>query len=553
MREQNSKTQYKVYWKMIIGTLVLICFSIQSNATIIRSSQITASTNLTVKNYEGMGPFAVEHITDGIMSDTPFYNGFISESDSGIIMLELDKEYDLDGFLLWNDVHIRGEGIRQFKLDFYDADYKLIKTVSNSTHNGIFTGAIYQLNSEKYIFDNVIKGVKTVNLVILSSNQLEIREVAFRGKPSIGKSVVETQINCSPWTMDKLIDSLKVEIASPENYLLSYSIENDFHNEINNYITGLNSDNSSIASLRAVVTTDIQNKLNQPTKEYRDSIFKSYEFFAKNKPENLMLYSFPIKVNHWVELKSSIDILDIKGNKLDVLSFDECINSSIYLRIIHSRKISQNEGYNVTIQLSNGKNIINSIKKYQIRKIKNKFYPIIKETDSNTISFTLLKDTGKLTFNPKEFDVTELEYPIHADVVHHAVFDDLRVNRYFLHTFNFVIPKRCKISQANFEIRLTNLGELYSNDGIYFKENGKIIYSIRIWKEDDSNNAKTVMSFNLDELANNLFRPLDSDISILSSLYDGDFSLAVQDDTSVDYVKLKISLIGDDCTINVQQ
>ena len=152
----------------------------------IRTSQITPSTDLTQNDNGVPGRFPIENIADGITSDDSPLNGFDSFESSGIICLELDQEYDLQSFLLWNDVNIGGQGIRDFSLSFYDANNNLITNIASSTINGLFVGPLNQLQQEEYLFDSVVERVKKVELIVTTTFQnqgLEIREVEFCGLP----------------------------------------------------------------------------------------------------------------------------------------------------------------------------------------------------------------------------------------------------------------------------------------------------------------------------------------------------------------------------------
>jgi len=141
----------------------------------IEMGDIKPTTSLKVLIASGYS-FSISQITDGIIDDTSPYNGFSSSETQGTISLEFIDVYDLNSFLLWNDVNVSDEGVRQFRLDFFDESNTLI-------HQSQTYSAISQFNANKFVFDVIVKGVKKVNLVILnSSDQIEIRELAFTGE-----------------------------------------------------------------------------------------------------------------------------------------------------------------------------------------------------------------------------------------------------------------------------------------------------------------------------------------------------------------------------------
>ena len=87
----------------LLSALIIITASASSQAALIGGAQITASTELPVlTNFEGLS-FPIEEIDDGIINNEKPWNGFISTESEGIITLDLDQEYDLYSFLLWND------------------------------------------------------------------------------------------------------------------------------------------------------------------------------------------------------------------------------------------------------------------------------------------------------------------------------------------------------------------------------------------------------------------------------------------------------------------
>ncbi|NOT85073.1 MAG: hypothetical protein HOP02_09940 [Methylococcaceae bacterium] len=143
----------------------------------INGNTLTASSNLKPE-----ASWVLAQITDGINTDITPFNGFVSRSvTSGTIALALDGKFDLTSFDLWNDVNVNAEGIKEFKLEFYNAANTLI---SSSTQ---FTATKGTLDKQTFGFPSVAD-VSSVKLVVLSvydpSAGIEIREVGFNGTKS---------------------------------------------------------------------------------------------------------------------------------------------------------------------------------------------------------------------------------------------------------------------------------------------------------------------------------------------------------------------------------
>lgn len=145
----------------------------RAQAGYIGGSQISPSTSLSVDH-----PYELAQLADGITTDGYPYNGFASWDSSGTITLDLDNAYDLDGFILWNDVNVTGEGIAHFRLDFFGVGNSLLGSA------GVFLAPQYQVEPETFGF-GPIHGVRRVDLVVIDSNQgpafnrIEIRELGF--------------------------------------------------------------------------------------------------------------------------------------------------------------------------------------------------------------------------------------------------------------------------------------------------------------------------------------------------------------------------------------
>ena len=135
-------------------------------------SNITATTSLI----GAVGFSAVSQIVDGIdlNTDGPTFNGFRSNGvTSGSITLTLNTSYNLNQFLLANDINVQSEGIGAFNLDFYGTS----GFISNASG---FTAAQGLVAAQTFNFATVA-GVNKVVLNITSApaGRIEIREVAF--------------------------------------------------------------------------------------------------------------------------------------------------------------------------------------------------------------------------------------------------------------------------------------------------------------------------------------------------------------------------------------
>lgn len=159
----------------LLGSTLLLASTL-SAASVIQTTQISPSTTLMPFTY-GQQTFTLEQLHDGITADAPF-NGFASNgTTNGTITLSLDKAYDLQSFVLWNDINVRNEGVRTFELRFLDSSNIQIGS------SGMLT-AVSQLAPQTYSFSTVA-GVKSVLLDVSSASlQIEIRELAFNGNIS---------------------------------------------------------------------------------------------------------------------------------------------------------------------------------------------------------------------------------------------------------------------------------------------------------------------------------------------------------------------------------
>ena len=126
----------------------------------------------------------ITEITDGITSDAgPLFNGFAGETGKvGTIHLDLVGTFNLDSFLLWNDINVVHEGVETFRLHFFDDADVLISS------SPILFAPVSQLAAGQYDFGSTVFGVGRVDLEVLSNlasphgERIEIREVAFYGE-----------------------------------------------------------------------------------------------------------------------------------------------------------------------------------------------------------------------------------------------------------------------------------------------------------------------------------------------------------------------------------
>lgn len=175
---------------VLAATTAALSVMITTNATkaealVLSGSDIIPSTTLPTS----WSRFPLSQINDGITSDASPYNGFVSNRQTGTITFDLADVYDLTSFRLWNDINVRLEGIKDFRLDFFDSSNSLIPGVSFSE-----TAAAGSDLLQEYFFN--VPGVSRVDLVVLSTydltsiNRIEIREVQFTGTPYV-KTVPE--------------------------------------------------------------------------------------------------------------------------------------------------------------------------------------------------------------------------------------------------------------------------------------------------------------------------------------------------------------------------
>jgi len=170
-----------------------------SFADYIGGKYINPSTNLPNLTDYSFNKFTIDQIADGIVSDGYPYNGFASPYSSGTVTLDLVGEFNLTSFFLWNDINVQQEGIKDFRLDFFNKSDVLIDPGFSS----VYTAPLGQTAGQEYIFDKVVQGVSRVDLVVLNSqpytfNRIEIREVGFSGEPDDDVTLPSVTLAVSP-------------------------------------------------------------------------------------------------------------------------------------------------------------------------------------------------------------------------------------------------------------------------------------------------------------------------------------------------------------------
>ncbi len=162
----------KIFFTLLLA--IALCFGSIASATLIPYTSITPTTSLV-----HLSSWTLDKIADGVTNDYVFPDGgFVSTSTSGTVHLTFNQNFNLTSFVLWNDVNIGDQGVRTFRLDFFNEVGMLLS--STSTLN-----AISILDQQIYAF-SAVQNVKKVDFVILTSAyQIEIREVSFNGVASV--------------------------------------------------------------------------------------------------------------------------------------------------------------------------------------------------------------------------------------------------------------------------------------------------------------------------------------------------------------------------------
>lgn len=159
----------------------MLCASVTAHATALDFHAVTPSTAIPSCEQGTCGKpvWPIAELSDGIIADGSPFNGFAGQTGVlGTISLDLAGDFDIDGFHLWNDINIVNEGVRSFRLDFFDS-------ANVSVGSSDTLSAISKFASNDYSFASPFRQVSRVDMVILGvSGRVEIREVGFAGAPS---------------------------------------------------------------------------------------------------------------------------------------------------------------------------------------------------------------------------------------------------------------------------------------------------------------------------------------------------------------------------------
>lgn len=143
------------------------------------------------------------------------------------------------------------------------------------------------------------------------------------------------------------------------------------------------------------------------------------------------------------------------------------------------------------------------------------------------------QNSGALNFDENEFPSSVLNYPTQLQgTVYRSKFNETSSNRMFMHTFRFDVKKGCKVTAASFSMRVKAVSSA-SNDSYGFTNGGNspgtgtVIFNAKVWTANDNPSQFKTITHNL-----------ASNPNILHTLNDGKFSVYVQDDTSVNSVRL---------------
>jgi hypothetical protein len=110
--------------RAVLGCAAMIAAAhTQAGSASIGFADITPSTRIAGCSLATCGKPAwdITEIADGVIADGPPFNGFAGLTGAtGTISLDLAGSFDIDAFYLWNDINILNEGVRNFRLDFFD-------------------------------------------------------------------------------------------------------------------------------------------------------------------------------------------------------------------------------------------------------------------------------------------------------------------------------------------------------------------------------------------------------------------------------------------------
>lgn len=145
---------------------------------------ITATTSLTACEISTCAGFGL-NINEIADNNTGNFNGWAGQTGLlGAIKLDLLGTFDLVSFSLWNDVNLGNEGVRTFRLDFFDDSDQLLSSSGTLSASSLPGAQVYGFTQ--------IGGVSRVDLQVLSaSGRIEIREVAFEGQTATSNRIPE--------------------------------------------------------------------------------------------------------------------------------------------------------------------------------------------------------------------------------------------------------------------------------------------------------------------------------------------------------------------------
>jgi hypothetical protein len=165
-----------------LGCIALITTSVAyAGADDIEFHDITPSSTIPSCEVGTCGKLVwpISELADGIIADGAPFNGFAGLTGSlGTISLDLAGDFDIDAFYLWNDINIVNEGVRSFRLDFFDS-------ADSSVGSSDTLSAVSKFAANEYTFASAFRRVSRVDMVILGvSGRVEIREIGFAGAVS---------------------------------------------------------------------------------------------------------------------------------------------------------------------------------------------------------------------------------------------------------------------------------------------------------------------------------------------------------------------------------
>lgn len=136
---------------------------------------VVPSTDMTPVLLSGVGP--VSQISDGITANL---NGFWAEETSGTVRFDFTTPYDVDRFVIYNDVNVQTQGIKDFHLEFFD-DPSGTPIFSTPQLTAQFGDILIPETFGFAAVPNVHRVDLVINNVHPSPRGAEIREIQFGG------------------------------------------------------------------------------------------------------------------------------------------------------------------------------------------------------------------------------------------------------------------------------------------------------------------------------------------------------------------------------------